>query len=115
MTECIRYSVAAAPAMPRSRALRPDGRWRRILEALEAGPLSLGPIRALTDPGRYTRRVEGIKIYNALRDMTAVGLVDHRRNQGWILTPHGAAALRQLRREDAGAARRQSPTSEARS
>lgn len=109
MTECIRYSVAPAPAMPRSRALRPDGRWRRILEALEAGPLSLGRIRAVTDPGRYTRRIEGIKIYHALRDMTAVGLVDHQRNQGWILTPHGAAALQHLRREEAGAARRQSP------
>lgn len=92
MTECLRYSVGA-PA--RSRALRHDGRWARILRVLADGPMSQSRIYALTDPGKYRRSVETLKIFSALRDMHALGWIDHHPARGWSRTALGAAALEQ--------------------
>lgn len=85
--------------------LRPDGRWSRILEALAAGPLPQGAILKATNPGKYSRKIESLKIYTALRDMRAAGLIEHVGARGWLRTPTGEAALQHAQYQVAQARR----------
>lgn len=75
---------------------RPGGRWHRILRALEHEPLTLGAIFRATDPGQYDERQERSKIRRALKDMSALGLLDRSLPWGWFLTPAGVETLAEL-------------------
>lgn len=73
-------------------ALRPDGRWVRILTALGEGPAEVGALLEATDQGKYPLWRERRKIRTALFDMADLGWVA-ATHWGWARTVDGTAAL----------------------
>lgn len=79
--------------------LRPDGRWARLLKALERGPLDPSQLFDAIDQGRYPRWRERRKIVVALHAMASLGLTA-ATHYGWVRTVTGAAALQALASAD---------------
>lgn len=80
--------------------LRPDGRWARLLAALDPGPADAAALLAETDRGKYPLWRERRKIRTALFDMADLGWVE-ATDLGWVRTGAGTEALSVARGEPA--------------
>lgn len=89
------HAVRGSEAYPRGR-LAAGGRWERLLRRLHSdGPLRMGQLSALTDPGHHDRKLERAKVRTALQALARSGLVEPTE-AGWAVTPQGAEALDRL-------------------
>lgn len=70
----------------------PGGRWDRILRQVQDTPRSLSQIHAALQDGRYTSRVERVKIWRACCRLRDLGLIA-RTGRGLVATEQGVAAL----------------------
>lgn len=73
--------------------IRSDGRWHRILRALDSQPMTTDQLFEATDPGKHAAAVERRKIKVALRDMTALDLIHKAAGWGWASTAAGRRTL----------------------
>jgi ribosomal protein S19E (S16A) len=102
------HAVRGSEAYPRGR-LAAGGRWERLLRRLHSdGPLRMGQLSALTDPGHHDRKLERAKVRTALQALARSGLVEPTE-AGWAVTPQGAEALDRLD-EASGAPANDPPT-----
>ena len=86
------HAVRGSEAYPPGR-LAAGGRWERLLRRLQSnGPLRMGRLATLTDPGRYDRKRERAKVRTALQALARCGLVEPT-DAGWTITAAGADAL----------------------
>lgn len=86
------HAVRGSEAYPPGR-LAAGGRWERLLRRLSSdGPLRMGQLSALTDPGHHDRKLERAKVRTALQALARSSLVEPT-DAGWTITAAGADAL----------------------
>lgn len=89
------HAASGSAAYPRGQ-LAAGGRWERLLRRLHSdGPMRMGKLAALTDPGHHDRQLERAKVRTALQALTRSGLVEPT-DAGWAVTPQGTGALARL-------------------
>ncbi|WP_041761394.1 hypothetical protein [Brevundimonas subvibrioides] len=81
--------------------LMPEGRWAKILDLASDRAVRRPEIYHATRSGRHPGKLERVKIWRAIGNLTRAGLLTHTR-QGFLATDDGRRALREAHRGQNG-------------